>query len=149
MEFDDGVAKSEGDSARSVEFLRSQWINTQMEERLEDFAEVHEVSVVCGTWNANGKNVPSMGLDLLPWLTRGVGASGPADVYAIGAQEMVDLTAVNVVTEGKSGKRAEAWCEMLEHALVGVGLRPLLAEVSAKKPTPQSPLVTQSPFLRK
>ena len=61
--------------------------------------------MVCGTWNANGKNMPNLDLDLTPWLACG---GGPADVYAVGAQEMVDLTAANVLTEGKSAKRAAA-----------------------------------------
>ena len=63
---EDGVVGSEGGSARCVSFLRSEWIEEEMERRLEEFAEVHEVRVVCGTWNANGKNLPSLGLDLKP-----------------------------------------------------------------------------------
>ena len=44
-------------------------------------------------WNANGKDVTKLNLDLEPWLRS---RSAPADVYAIGAQEMVDLTVSNV-----------------------------------------------------
>ena len=51
---EDGVVGSEGGSARCVSFLRSEWIEEEMERRLEEFAEVHEVRVVCGSWNANG-----------------------------------------------------------------------------------------------
>jgi hypothetical protein len=102
---DDGVVGSEGDSEASVAFLRREWIEDELEARLDQFAEVHDIRVVCGTWNANGKNMPTLDLDLTPWLACG---GGPADVYAVGAQEMVDLTAANVLTEGKSAKRADA-----------------------------------------
>ena len=114
---DDGVVGSEGDSEASVAFLRREWIEDELEARLDQFAEVHDIRVVCGTWNANGKNMPTLDLDLTPWLACG---GGPADVYAVGAQEMVDLTAANVLTEGKSAKRADAWVAMLEAALAGL-----------------------------
>ncbi|KAH8052188.1 hypothetical protein JL722_10288 [Aureococcus anophagefferens] len=110
---DDGVVGSEGDSEASVAFLRREWIEDELEARLDQFAEVHDIRVVCGTWNANGKNMPTLDLDLTP----GSPAAAGGDAYAAGAQEMVDLTAANVLTEGKSAKRADAWVAMLEAAL--------------------------------
>ncbi|KAH8077005.1 hypothetical protein JL720_10306 [Aureococcus anophagefferens] len=110
---DDGVVGSEGDSEASVAFLRREWIEDELEARLDQFAEVHDIRVVCGTWNANGKNMPTLDLDLTP----GSPAAAGGDAYAVGAQEMVDLTAANVLTEGKSAKRADAWVAMLEAAL--------------------------------
>lgn len=40
-----------------------------------------------------------------------------ADMYIIGLQEMVDLTATNVALQTQCGKRAKEWCTMLESIL--------------------------------
>jgi len=120
MEADDGISLPEADSPSSVAYLRQAWIDAAMEARLDSFALTHDIRVVCGTWNANGKDIPKLELDLAPWLA---GAGGPpADLYAVGAQEMVDLTAGNVVlSDAKAAKRADAWCAMVEAALARIG----------------------------
>ena len=168
MEVDDGVTRPEPDDAAARQFLRKAWVAAAVEARLEEFADVRDVDVVCATWNANGKDVTKMGADAASkslrrarrrWRRAVVGRRGlgvcvaaplssrerarscgegagpiasssklgrfgagvdlepwlkcredPADIYAVGAQEMVDLTVTNVVvTEAKSSRRADAW----------------------------------------
>ena len=54
-------------------------------------------------------------MPIAPWLRS---RAATADIYAIGAQEMVDLTVSNVALTGaQATKRAEAWCGMIESAL--------------------------------
>lgn len=70
-----------------------------------------------GTWNINGK-MPRENLS--EWLTAGADADGGLnlpDIYVVGLQEMVDLTATNVALQAQSGKRAKDWCSMLETIL--------------------------------
>ena len=115
MDLDDGVTLRAGDDPTIKNELRRAWIADRLDERLGEFGETHAVDVVCATWNANGKDVTKLNLDLEPWLRS---RAAPADVYAIGAQEMVDLTVSNVALTGaQAAKRAEAWCGMIESAL--------------------------------
>ena len=61
--------------------------------RFGEISEVRNIKVFCGTWNVNGKaNSEDEGLK--PWLLSS--HSTGADVLAIGFQEIVDLTPVNV-----------------------------------------------------
>ena len=89
MELDDGVTLRAADDPTIKNELRRAWIADRLDERLGEFGETHAVDVVCATWNANGKDVTKLNLDLAPWLRS---RAAPADIYAIGAQEMVDLT---------------------------------------------------------
>ena len=93
MDLDDGVTLRAADDPTIKNELRRAWIADRLDERLGEFGQTHAVDVVCATWNANGKDVTKLGLDLEPWLRS---RSAPADVYAVGAQEMVDLTVSNV-----------------------------------------------------
>ncbi|KAJ1445468.1 Endonuclease/exonuclease/phosphatase [Pelagophyceae sp. CCMP2097] len=120
MELDESCGVFGADaSAAHVAWLRAQWVAGQMEARLDAFARGVDCNVVCASWNVNGKNAPSLGVDLKPWL-RAQGALA-ADLFAVGLQEMVDLTAVNVVADTKSAKRAEQWKDLLEQALLALG----------------------------
>lgn len=109
--------------------IRQQWFGQELSARVSSFGEEQKVRVACLTWNVNGKNVvgePSEGARALqPWLW----TADRTDVYAIGLQEMVDLTAVNVVADGKSAKkRAESWRETLDQALGPLGFYDLVAQ---------------------
>ena len=97
MELDDGITRNAANDPTIKNELRRAWIADRLDERLGEFGQTHAVDVVCATWNANGKDVTKLGLDLEPWLRS---RAAPADVYAIGAQEMVDLTVSNVALTG-------------------------------------------------
>lgn len=53
--------------------------------------------------------------NLLDWLHKP--GSPPPDVFCIGFQEIVDLTTVNVVADGKTRAQSAVWCERLAAAI--------------------------------
>ena len=65
-----------------------------------------------GTWNVNGKKVEE---DISKWLYAGGGQH--VDMFVLGLEEMVDLTASTVVSESQSQKRAQIWLDMVQTAL--------------------------------
>ncbi|KAJ8598307.1 hypothetical protein CTAYLR_007549 [Chrysophaeum taylorii] len=110
-----GLSSSSSSSssfAESEALIRGRWIAAELDARVRSFGDVVPVRVACLTWNVNGKNVPAQEVELGEWV------GGGFEIYAIGVQEMVDLTAVNVVADGKTAKkRAELWKEMLDEVL--------------------------------
>ena len=68
MDLDDGVTLRAADDPTIKNELRRAWIADRLDERLGEFGETHTVDVVCATWNANGKDVTKLNLDLEPWL---------------------------------------------------------------------------------
>lgn len=56
--------------------------------------------------------------DISAWLTEGADADVYLpDVYVVGLQEMVDLTAANVVAQAQCGKRSKEWLVLLQDTL--------------------------------
>ena len=104
MDLDDGVTLRASDDPTIKNELRRAWIADRLDERLGEFGETHAVDVVCATWNANGKDVTKLNVDLGPWLRS---RAAPADVYAVGAQEMVDLTVSNVALRVPAAPRGD------------------------------------------
>ena len=83
--------------------------------RCENTSCAQKIQINVGTWNVNGKK-PSPDLDLAEWLQLPDQAELP-EVFAIGFQEMVDLTAVNVASDNKSQQRTGQWVEMFDAAI--------------------------------
>ncbi|KAJ8479604.1 hypothetical protein OPV22_023331 [Ensete ventricosum] len=75
---------------RNSETLRSQYINTK------------ELRVCVGTWNVGGQHPPE-DLDIVEWLD----TEEPADIYALGIQEIVPLNAGNIFGAEDSGPVAK------------------------------------------
>lgn len=68
-----------------------------------------------GTWNINGKKIKE---DPYPWLVKGSPSGKPdADIYVIGFEEMVDLTAATVVLAMESEERSHQWVDKLQECL--------------------------------
>ena len=65
-----------------------------------------------GTWNVNGKKVEE---DISEWLL--AGGEKNVDMFVLGLEEMVDLTASTVVSESQSQKRAQVGLEMIHSCL--------------------------------
>ena len=106
-----------------------------------DFTSTVEAKIFCGTWNVNGKTLKQEDEDLADWLCprqpRGQASSQTAsssssyytndknepiaDIYCIGFQEMVDLTAVNVAIDSKSQQRGHYWEEKISDCLQQCG----------------------------
>ena len=60
----------------------------------------------------NGNKVEE---DISSWLY--AGGEQHVDMFVLGLEEMVDLTASNVVSESQSQKRAQIWLDMVQMAL--------------------------------
>ena len=75
-----------------------------------------------GTWNVNGRMLKSA---IGPWLFAGgkgnvisyIPSHKQTDIFVIGLQEMVDLTATTVVSESQSMKRSQAWIDAISSIL--------------------------------
>ena len=85
-------------------------------ESLDAYTKAHEREVFCGTWNTNGK-APRAGVDVRRWLTRD-GGRRLADVVVVGFQEIIPLTAGNVLTAHDSAM-TEMWENVIDNALNG------------------------------
>ncbi|CAL9180173.1 unnamed protein product [Musa hybrid cultivar] len=84
---------------RNSETFRSQYINTK------------ELRVCVGTWNVGGQHPPE-DLDVAEWLD----TEEPADIYALGIQEIVPLNAGNIFGAEDSGPVAK-WEHLIRKTL--------------------------------
>ncbi|XP_064985618.1 type I inositol polyphosphate 5-phosphatase 1-like isoform X2 [Musa acuminata AAA Group] len=84
---------------RNSETFRSQYINTK------------ELRVCVGTWNVGGQHPPE-DLDIAEWLD----TEEPADIYALGIQEIVPLNAGNIFGAEDSGPVAK-WEHLIRKTL--------------------------------
>ncbi|CAM0880071.1 unnamed protein product [Alopecurus aequalis] len=87
---------------RNSETLRAQYISTK------------ELRICIGTYNAAGRSPPG-GLDIAEWLGTGTGGE-QADMYVLGFQEVVPLSAGNVFG-AEDGRPAMAWEELIRDTL--------------------------------
>mmetsp|Transcript_6080 Transcript_6080/g.9507 ORF Transcript_6080/g.9507 Transcript_6080/m.9507 type:complete len:834 (+) Transcript_6080:210-2711(+) len=92
--------------------IRDEWIRQEMLKRRDEYTDVHDLRVFIGTWNVNGKK-PQESID--DWLRPG-GDRVP-DVYVCGFQELVDLTAGNVISDSASKERSQVWMERISLTL--------------------------------
>lgn len=79
-----------------------------------EYTTFRELKLWMGTWNVNGKKIDE---NINIWMTGSVTGKPTADIYVVGLEEMVDLTATTVVLEAQSQKRAGIWLEMISNAL--------------------------------
>lgn len=93
-------------------------VSERFAERRGEFTEMKDVRVFCGTWNVNGK-VEEDFYGLGTWLDSEL--QPVPDILAIGLQEMVDLSAMNVVMESaadnKSKSKMEKWSNVMQIAI--------------------------------
>lgn len=82
--------------------------------REPEYTTFRDLKLWLGTWNVNGKKIDE---NINMWFTGSVTGKPTADLYVIGLEEMVDLTATTVVLEAQSQKRASVWLEMIGNAL--------------------------------
>ena len=108
-----------------------------MAERSAEFTELHPISILCATWNVNGKK-PEPTEDLNLWLNN---HGGPVpDLYCIGFQEIVDLNAVNVVADSKSKERSGKWREKLLETINSISSNSyVLVEEKVRTPLTRPP----------
>mmetsp|Transcript_19923 Transcript_19923/g.39110 ORF Transcript_19923/g.39110 Transcript_19923/m.39110 type:complete len:883 (-) Transcript_19923:504-3152(-) len=92
--------------------IRDEWIRDQLRSRKDEFTNYHDLRVFVATWNVNGKK-PNESIDAL----LSVGGSERPDIYVCGLQEVVDLTASNVVMDSASRERTQQWIEAITATL--------------------------------
>ncbi|XP_037376497.1 synaptojanin-2 isoform X2 [Talpa occidentalis] len=99
-----------------------------MLERQEEFTNLRQVRVATGTWNVNGGKQFRSNLlgtaELTDWLLDSPRLSGvvespddssPADIFAVGFEEMVELSAGNIVNASTTNRKM--WGEQLQKAI--------------------------------
>eukprot|EP00968_Pinguiococcus_pyrenoidosus_P007372 scaffold492_cov257-Pinguiococcus_pyrenoidosus.AAC.3 len=109
-------------SATRVRHARRQHLREAFEERRGDFVSMQTVRIFCGTWNVNGK-VEEDYYGLGNWINCGL--DPVPDMLVIGLQEMVDLSAVNVMmesaTDGKAKGNMDKWSNVMRIAIARQG----------------------------
>ncbi len=111
-------------NAEMVKLIKQEWINNNMKNKEGEYTETKSCTIFCGTWNVNAKTLKVKGKDKVKtdieekldnWFFQ---HGKPADIYAVGFQEIVDLNVVNVGLDGsKSTERAEIWKKCIEETL--------------------------------
>lgn len=86
---------------------RQEWVEKQLEKRINEWTEPKNVTVFVGTYNVNGKAPPN---NLNPWLI----LDTSPDIYVIGFQEIVSLNGKNLVVDHKA---SEVWEERIERTV--------------------------------
>lgn len=98
----------------------------------EEYIELEKLRIYCGTFNVNGKSCDE---SLTPWLCLNqetkkkaenddaINSSLPqlpphVDIYAIGFQELVDLTTTNLLISSNSIEKEIAWINAINNELL-------------------------------
>lgn len=98
----------------------------------EEYIEIENLKIYCGTFNVNGKACDE---SLAPWLCLNNDtienlmnvSDKNIDIYAIGFQELVDLNTTNLLLNAGSVEREQAWTNAINNEL--------LNEANFKPPT--------------
>ncbi|KAM5535531.1 hypothetical protein V8D89_010868 [Ganoderma adspersum] len=77
-------------------------VRAALENRLPEYSTTKQCTIFVGTWNLNGK--PPSSESLLPWLFPRPNALDP-DIFALGFQEIVPLTAQQIVQTDPEKRR--------------------------------------------
>lgn len=86
----------------------------------EEYIEIDKLKVYCGTFNVNGRACDE---NLNPWLclseiSESANADSSIDIYALGFQELVDLTTTNLLLSSSSIEREIAWMNSINNVLL-------------------------------
>lgn len=87
----------------------------------EEYVDIEKLRIYCGTFNVNGQACDE---SLAPWLCLSTlsSADGKAfgdasvDIYALGFQELVDLTTANLLLSSSSAE--QAWISAINNELL-------------------------------
>lgn len=92
--------------------IRDGWVQRHMESRVSEYTERKPLCVCVNSWNVAAKRPPAR---LAEWLQLQRGA----DVYAVGLQEVVELSAQNLAAgaSGKLSADAAAWEALIDQEL--------------------------------
>ncbi|KZT42995.1 phosphatidylinositol phosphate phosphatase [Sistotremastrum suecicum HHB10207 ss-3] len=87
-------------------------VSAVLKARVSEYSTVRNSTIFVGTWNLNGRH-PSE--SLVPWLWPGSSSPDPPDLFAIGFQEIVPLTAQQIVQTDTTKK--DMWEKQIMNAL--------------------------------
>lgn len=87
-----------------------------------EYTQYLGLDIWIGTWNVNGRVLENA---IYPWLFAGgqgnvfsfALSNKQTDLFVVGLQEMVDLTATTVVSESQSVRRAQVWIDAISAVL--------------------------------
>ncbi|CDS10954.1 hypothetical protein LRAMOSA03219 [Lichtheimia ramosa] len=89
-------------------------VSKLMVKRLKDYSTRRKVSLFCGTYNLNGKSFKGESLE--PWLLQHLQWDGEEpDIYAVGFQEIVELSPQQVMTT--DAEKRKVWEQEIEKTL--------------------------------
>ncbi|KAI9474803.1 SacI homology domain-containing protein [Zychaea mexicana] len=89
-------------------------VSKLMVKRLKEYSTSHQVTIFCGTYNLNGKSFKGESLD--PWLLQhSQWGDDEPDIYAVGFQEIVELSPQQVMTT--DAEKRKIWEEQIERTL--------------------------------
>ncbi|KJE90094.1 inositol 5-phosphatase 4, variant 19 [Capsaspora owczarzaki ATCC 30864] len=95
---------------QTLKSVKEEWIAKQLEIKKSEFTEPRTLTLLCGSWNVNGRTPKE---NLAPWLIPNEHPELP-DVYAVGFQEL-DLSAEAFVFN--ESNREAMWCAMIEDCI--------------------------------
>ena len=111
---------TQGLGAEEVERRRGRrrlWVRHALGRARARFVRAHDARWLCGTWNCAGRAYGGTSEELLAWLAPDAGA--PPDVVCLALQEMVPLSARNVMLH-RGSDAVDAWVACVMAALAGV-----------------------------
>eukprot|EP01156_Anaeramoeba_ignava_P022427 Anaeramoba_ignava/c20646_g2_i2.p1 GENE.c20646_g2_i2~~c20646_g2_i2.p1 ORF type:complete len:291 (+),score=50.54 c20646_g2_i2:205-1077(+) len=88
--------------------LREEWIDIELHKHKENFSELKQITLICGTWNVNSKK-PTINID--DWVKIN---GGEPDMIALGFQE-IDMTASTLITNDRT--KGKCWEEHITKTL--------------------------------
>ncbi|KAG1152714.1 hypothetical protein G6F37_002561 [Rhizopus arrhizus] len=89
-------------------------VTRQLTKRVKEYSKSRKISIFCGSYNLNGKAFKGESLD--PWLLQHLeGNTNEPDIYAIGFQEIVELSPQQVMATDAETRKV--WEEQIEHTL--------------------------------
>lgn len=94
-------------SSRSIEANFSH----KLAERESQYMTTEELRIFCGTFNVNGKHPDE---DLRPWFFLN---QDPVDIYAIGFQEVVELSTTSYMLQSDWAERELRWIQVIDNEL--------------------------------
>ena len=109
---------------------RRAWVRRALGAAKRGFVEAHDARWLCGTWNCAGRAYGGPADGLLAWLAPD--PASPPDVVCVALQEMVPLSARNVMLH-RGSDAVDAWAARILGALATVDARGGVAQGKGSK----------------
>ncbi|KAK8049479.1 Inositol-1 4 5-trisphosphate 5-phosphatase 1 [Apiospora phragmitis] len=94
----------------------SDYVSVELGKRAAEFSSTENITILVGTFNLNGKT-EGINDDLTPWLHPDVLGSSQPEIVAVGFQEIVELSAQQIMNSDPT--RKQAWERAIKKTLNG------------------------------